>query len=84
MAITDIIGYLAGIFVVTSLLPQFLKSCKTKSTGDLSLLRYTIYIIGVSLWIVYGFILPNGPMIIMNIIALAIALSILYLKLKYH
>ncbi len=84
MAIIDIIGYLAGIFVVTSLLPQFLKSWKTKSTGDLSLWRYAIYIIGVTLWIVYGFILPNGPMIIMNFVALVMAFSILYLKLKYH
>lgn len=83
MPLIDIIGYAAGIFVAISLIPQVIKSWKTKSTKDLSLLRYLIYIIGVFLWLVYGFALHNGPMIAMNIFILSLALSVLYLKLKY-
>jgi MtN3 and saliva related transmembrane protein len=79
----DFIGYTAGFLVVFSLLPQFIKSWKTKSTKDISLWRYMIYILGIVLWLVYGTILSNGPMIASNVVALTFASSILYLKLKY-
>ncbi len=79
----DLIGYIAGILVTISLLPQVIKSWKTKSTKDLSLLRYLIYIAAVTLWLIYGFARENGPMMAMNVIILSLALSILYLKLKY-
>ena len=76
-------GYVAGILVVISLLPQTIKSWKTKSTKDLSLWRYIIYITGLVLWITYAIIIKNGPVAAMNSIGLILALSILYLKLKY-
>ena len=79
----ELLGYAAGILVVISLLPQVIKSWKTKSTKDISLWRYVIYIIGLALWIVYAIIINNGPVAVMNGIGLLLALSILYLKLKH-
>ena len=83
MQYIDIMGYLAGILVVISLLPQTIKSWKTKLTRDLSLWRYIIYSIGLILWISYAIIIKNGPVAIMNSIGLALALSLLYLKIMY-
>ncbi len=83
MAWIDILGYVAGILVVISLLPQVIKSWKTKLTRDISLWRYIIYTIGLILWITYAFIISNGPVGIMNSIGLILALSILYLKIKH-
>jgi len=83
MNYVDTLGYVAGILVVISLLPQTIKSWETKSTADLSLLRYVIYIIGLILWIIYSFIIKNGPVGIMNSIGLILASFILYLKLRY-
>jgi len=79
----DILGYIAGLLILVSLVPQIIKSWKTKSTKDISLLRYIIYIIGIIMWLIYGSLLNNGPMIISNSINLLLASSILYLKLKY-
>lgn len=79
----DILGYIAGILVVISLLPQTIKSWKTRSTTDLSLWRYIIYVIGLILWVTYAIIIKNGPVAIMNSIGLLLALSILYLKVKH-
>lgn len=45
----NLLGYIAGTLVVISLLPQFIKSWTTKSTRDISLWRYVIYIIGLIL-----------------------------------
>lgn len=78
----DILGYVAGIMVVISLLPQTIKSWKTKSTKDLSLWRYIIYSVGLVLWIIYAIIIGNGPVAAMNSIGLVLALSILFLKIK--
>ena len=83
MVWVDILGYTAGILVVISLLPQTIKSWKTKSTNDLSLWRYIIYTIGLCLWVSYAIIIKNGPVAVMNSIGLLLALSILYLKIKH-
>jgi len=83
MIYVDILGYVAGILVVISLLPQAIKSWKTKSTKDISLIRYVIYVTGLILWITYAIIIGNGPVALMNIIGLILAISILGLKLKY-
>jgi len=83
MIYIDILGYTAGILVVISLLPQLIKSWRTKSTKDISLGRYIIYITGLILWIIYALIIGNGPVALMNSIGLILAASILCLKLKY-
>jgi len=83
MAFIDIIGYAAGALILISLVPQIIKSWRTKSTKDISLLRYIIYTFGVVLWLSYGIILRNGPMILTNSINLCLASSILFLKIKY-
>ncbi len=83
METTDILGYTAGILVVISLLPQTIKSWRTKSTKDLSLWRYIIYCTGLILWIYYAVLIQNGPVAVMNTAGLLLALSILGLKLKY-
>ena len=83
MELIDILGYVAGILVVISLLPQIIKSWKTRSTADISLWRYIIYVIGLILWITYAIIIQNGPVGIMNGIGLVLATTVLYLKIKH-
>ena len=83
MPIIDIIGYIAGFLILISIIPQIIKSWKTKSAKDLSLLRYLIYVSGVVLWLVYGIVLKNGPMIIVNSINFILACSVIYLIIKY-
>lgn len=79
----NVLGYFAGILVVISLLPQFIKSWKTKSTADISLWRYVIYVVGLILWVIYAIVIKNGPVALTNGVGLIIASSILYLKVKY-
>lgn len=80
---TDLLGYVAGILVVISLLPQTIKSWRTKSTRDISLWRYIIYVVGLILWITYASIIKNGPVGLMNGVGLILASTILYLKVKH-
>lgn len=79
----ELVGYLAGLIIAVSLTPQVIKAWKTKSTKDISVLWNSIYVIGLSLWIYYGFGINSKPLIFTITIELILALSLLYLKIKY-
>lgn len=83
MQSVDLLGYVAGLLVVISLLPQAIKAARTKSTKDISLLRYIIYTFGVILWTIYALIIKNAPITLMNSVGLILALYILGLKIRY-
>lgn len=77
------IGMIAAVFTTASFLPQVIKSYKTKQTKDISIVMYSMFSLGVALWIVYGVILGAVPVIIANGITLLLALFIIFLKLKF-
>ena len=78
------IGLLAATATTISFLPQVIKSWKTKETRDVSLVMYIILVIGLILWLFYGFLIKDLPLIIANIVTLALAGSVLFLKIKHR
>ena len=80
----DIIGYLGGIFIMISFIPQVIKSYKTKSVKDLSLAMIVATFIGTAFWISYGFLIKSMPIIMMNSIFGIVVLFQLFLKIKYE
>ncbi len=84
MEIIELIGFLAGLLVAISSLPQLIKSWKTKSTKDVSTLWLLINILGQILWISYGFFKDSPSLIIMSFITLIMVSSVLILKLRYN
>lgn len=84
MAIQDVIGYLGGIFIMVSFVPQVIKSYRTKSVADLSLWMIISTLIGTIFWIIYGFLINSKPVLVMNIIFLFIVLFQFFLKIKYE
>ena len=79
----EIIGFIAGILVASSLLPQVIKSWKTKSTQDISLVWSITSLVGQIMWIFYGIIIGSYSLVIMSGITFLMAISVLFLKLKY-
>ncbi|MCB2231026.1 SemiSWEET transporter [bacterium] len=84
METPTIIGLLAGILTTVSFLPQLIKAWRTKSTGDISLVMYVVFVIGVSLWLAYGIFLNSLPVILANAVTLLLALFIVALKIRYR
>lgn len=82
--IEDIVGYLGGIFIMISFVPQVVKSYKTKSVEDLSIWMIVATLIGTSFWILYGVLIKSRPVMVMNIIFWFIVLFQLFLKIKYR
>lgn len=83
MDFVSFIGLLAGILTTLAFIPQVIKVVQTKSTNDISLAMFAIFILGVFCWIVYGVLLKTPPLIISNSLVLVMALIILGYKLRY-
>ena len=78
-----VLGLTAAVFTTSAGIPQLIKAIKTKSTKDLSLGMFIILSIGVLLWLIYGVITKDTPIVVANAIALVGSLSLLVLKLRY-
>ena len=84
MTLTDLIGTLAAILTTTSFFPQALHTFRTKDVRGISLGMYSAFTLGVALWLVYGLLLEAWPVVIANVITLALASTILVMKLRYR
>lgn len=80
---TEVIGYLAGILVASSSIPQIIKSWRTKSTKDLSYGLMSLNLVGQILWIVYAYLTKSYPLGLTGLVILIFAFSLLVLKIRY-
>lgn len=76
------VGLIAALFTTTSFLPQVVKTWRTKSAGDLSLVMYAVLSAGVLLWAVYGLLIGDLPIVVANLVTLSLAGSILFFILR--
>jgi len=79
-----IIGLAAATCTTFSFLPQALKIIRTRQTKDISLVMYSIFTMGVLLWLVYGILVKDVPLIVANIITLIFVATILIMKIKHE
>jgi len=83
MKITTVIGLIAATITTLSFIPQLIKTWKLKETKDISLLMFVTLGVGIILWIIYGFLLWDLPLILANSITFIFVLIILFFKFKY-
>jgi MtN3 and saliva related transmembrane protein len=81
--LTNIVGTAAGVLTAISLLPQLIKLIKTKKADDLSLFYLVILLCGLALWIWYGVLRDDTPIIATNSFSLLLNLSIIILGARY-
>jgi MtN3 and saliva related transmembrane protein len=80
---TEIIGLVAGLLTTVAFVPQVIKTWKSKSARDLSLVMFSLFCLGVFLWTIYGIMINQLPIILWNIITLILASVILFFKIKF-
>jgi len=76
-----ILGLAAAFFTTAANIPQAIKVIKTRSTKSLSTATYIMLFIGMVLWVVYGIMRQDLPIILANSIAGALCGIILFMKL---
>ena len=75
------ISYLAAILTTSSFLPQAILTIKTKDTEGLSLSMYSMFTLGVLLWLIYAVYIEDEAIIVANVITLMLAGTILFYKI---
>ncbi len=83
MQAADLLGTAAGTLTTLAFLPQVLKTWKSKSAKDISSSMFLLFSLGVLLWLFYGFAIGAVPIILANIVTLALALAIIVMKIRY-
>lgn len=81
---TTSIGLVAAFCTTLAFLPQVIKIWKTKSVGDLSFGTFTVFTFGVAMWLVYGLLIDDMPVIIANVVTLALQSTILFQMVRYR
>jgi len=77
---TELVGYMAAFLTTSAFLPQAVKSWKTRDLTGISLPMYTLFTLGVALWLAYGLAIQSLPVVIANAITLLLSFIILVLK----
>jgi MtN3 and saliva related transmembrane protein len=83
MPITTLVGLAAALFTTTAFLPQVIRAWRTRSTRDLSYGTFVTYAIGLAMWLIYGVMIRDVPLMLSNGTTFLLALTILGLKLRH-
>lgn len=70
----DIVGSVAGVLTSISMVPQLIKVLREKNVEDISLGMLAVLISGLSLWVWYGVMKQEWPIIISNSFAVLVNL----------
>ena len=76
----DALGFAAGTLTTVAFVPQVVRIVRLRHADDLSWWMFGIFAAGVALWLWYGLRLDALPVILANVVTLALALTILLLK----
>ena len=83
MGAVDWIGYAAAALTTFSFVPQAWLTFRTRDVRGISLGMYSAFTAGIAQWLAYGLLLRAWPIVVANAITLALAVSILAMKLAY-
>lgn len=60
------LGYFAGLITVAAFLPQVYRIVRTRQTKDLSLGMFALLVTAGSLWMIYGIVNRDWPVVATN------------------
>jgi MtN3 and saliva related transmembrane protein len=83
MEVSDMLGYAAATLTTASFVPQAWRTFRTKDVSGISLRMYSVFTLGVAVWLAYGIVLREVPMMVANASTLVLACAVLVMKLRY-
>lgn len=81
--VVESLGILAATVTTVCWLPQAVRVVRTRETKAISLWTYAAFAVGIVLWLTYGLLIGNLPLIGANAVSLVLTLVILTMKLRY-
>lgn len=80
MNLPDILGFVAAVLTTGSFVPQAVLTVRTRDVSGVSLAMYSAFTAGVAMWLAYGIALGAWPIVVANLVTLALAATILGVK----
>lgn len=77
------LGLIAGAITTSSAFPQVWKTFRTKQARDLSIWQPLLLLVGMTLWLIYGFAIRDIPLIAANIVSLCCCVILIIMKICY-
>ena len=74
----------AAVLTTAAFAPQALKAWQSRSTKDVSLAMFTMMVTGNALWLAYGIMINDKPLMIANAVTLLLAGAILAAKIRFR
>jgi MtN3 and saliva related transmembrane protein len=81
--VTKIIGYSAALLTTISFLPQVIRTIRTRSARDLSIGMLVLFLAGIGMWLVYGLMTNQMPIIAANGTTLLLVIILCICKFIY-
>ena len=81
MTFTDGLGYFAATLTTASFIPQAWLTFRSRDVSGISLGMYSLFTLGVGMWLAYGMVLRAWPIVIANTVTFVLAAAILTMKL---
>ena len=75
------LGYPAAFLTTVAFVPQALHSWRTRDLAGISLPMYSLFTLGVAMWLGYGLVIGSLPVIAANAVTLVLASVVLWLKI---
>lgn len=82
-SVTQYFGIAAGVCTSISLLPQLIKIIREKKANDLSYGTLAVLITGLALWVVYGILKGDYPIIVTNSFSVLVNLAVIICTVIY-
>ena len=83
MTPVTLLGLAAAFCTTIAYLPQVVQAWRTRSTKDLSLPMLLVLTTGLALWLIYGVIIRDVPLIAANSVTFVLTGTILYFKFRH-
>ena len=80
----DILGLMATGFSTSSFIPQIWRTWKIRDVSGISLPTYVILMIALTLWLLYGILKSDAPLIIANAIMIMLSGAIAVMKFVFE
>lgn len=77
------IGLVAGTLTSIASIPQVIKTLKTRHVRDISVWQPLLLAFGVALWMIYGILISDVPLIVSNITPLICNIILTGMKIRY-
>ena len=77
------IGLVAGALTSIAAIPQVVKTMRSRQAHDISIWQPLLLAVGVALWMIYGILIGDTPLILANIIPLICNAILTVLKIRY-